>query len=90
MRNGLAAVKIGRHAWRIIDLQGQFTRAATFADLGNFGEVGLAPAQHWDPHRDLPLWGYVDHRGQWVVAPRFAQVHSFDEQAVAAAPAPPH
>ena len=84
MRNGLAAVKTGPHAWRIIDLQGQFTCAATFADLGNFGAVGLAPAQPWDPDRDLPLWGYVDHRGQWVVAPRFAQAHSFDEQAVAA------
>lgn len=84
LRNGLAAVKTGPHAWRIIDLQGQFTCAATFADLGNFGAVGLAPAQPWDPDRDLPLWGYVDHRGQWVVAPRFAQAHSFDEQAVAA------
>ena len=39
--------------------------------------MGLAPAQPWDPDRDLPLWGYVDHRGQWVVAPRFAQAHSF-------------
>ena len=84
LRNGLAAVKTGPHAWRIINLQGQFTCAATFADLGNFGAVGLAPAQPWDPDRDLPLWGYVDHRGQWVVAPRFAQAHSFDEQAVAA------
>ena len=52
MRNGLAAVKIGPHAWRIIDLQGQFTCTATFADLGNFGAVGLAPAQPWDPDRD--------------------------------------
>ena len=84
LRKGLAAVKTGPHAWRISDLQRQFTCAATFADLGNFGAVGLAPAQPWDPDRDLPLWGYVDHRGQWVVAPRFAQAHSFDEQAVAA------
>lgn len=64
LRNGLAAVKTGPHAWRIIDLQGQFTCNATFADLGNFGAVGLAPAQPWDPDRGLPLWGYVDHRGQ--------------------------
>ncbi len=84
MRNGLAAVKTGPDAWRIIDFQGRFTCSATFALLDSFGAVGLALAQQWDPARNQRLWGYVDHRGQWMIAPRFVHARTFDEEAVAA------
>eukprot|EP01030_Chromulinospumella_sphaerica_P015496 gene15496-15306_t len=85
LRNGLAAVKTGQHCWRIIDRQGRFTCESTFHQLDNFGAVGLALAEQWDPRSNQRLRGYVDHQGRWVIAARFAQARAFDDHAVTAA-----
>ncbi len=85
LRNGLAAVKVGPQGWRIIDRQGRFTCEACFHQLDNFGAVGLALAEQWDPRSHQRLRGYVDHQGQWVIAARFAQARAFDDHAVTAA-----
>ncbi|WP_311222075.1 MULTISPECIES: WG repeat-containing protein [unclassified Acidovorax] len=76
MRGGLAAVKTGNAAWRIVRQDGEFACDAVFEDLGPFGAQGLARAsQHG-------AMGYVDAAGQWVIAPRLRHARDFEDQAV--------
>ncbi|WP_170133677.1 WG repeat-containing protein [Undibacterium pigrum] len=81
-RHGLAAVKLGKHRWAVIDTSGARVSDKTFFHVSNFSACGLAAAID---SKDRKLIGYIQRDCSWAIAPRFRENFSFSDNGVAPA-----
>lgn len=81
-RHGLAAVKLGKHRWAVIDTSGARVSDKTFFHVSNFSACGLAAAIDI---KDRKLIGYIQRDCSWAIAPRFRENFAFSDAGVAPA-----
>ncbi|MBF5003804.1 WG repeat-containing protein [Diaphorobacter caeni] len=70
MNGGVAAVKVDKMQWRVIDASGHFVSDTAFMHVAYFGDNGLACAVGHDKNRKR-RFGFVNRSGQWAIEPQF-------------------